>query len=65
MQRVKIFKSHINEVSDTNNIESSLNSFVKDKNIISITQSMVAKPGTPEKGSLYFITITVVYDDKK
>lgn len=73
MQKVKIFKSNVNESMDTNFIESNLNTFIKDKNIISITQSVVAKPSTPntttrnkeKTGQLYFIVITVFYDDNK
>lgn len=65
MQKVKIFKSHVNELTDTNSLENTLNNFVKDKSIISVTQSVVPKPGTAEKGSLYFMVVTVVYDDKK
>lgn len=73
MQKVKIFKSHVNEISDTNSIESALNTFVKDKKIISVTQSVVAKPNTSDlstheqkkSGQFYFIVITVVYDDEK
>lgn len=73
MQKVKIFKSHVNEVNDTNYIESNLNTFIKDKKIISVTQSVVAKPNTPDAatcrkeatGPLYFIVITVVYDEEK
>lgn len=29
MQKVKIFKSHVNEVNDTNYIESNLNTFIE------------------------------------
>lgn len=65
MQKVKVFKTHVNELTDTNSLESALNAFVKDKIIISVTQSVVPKPGTPEKGSMYFMVVTVVYDDKK
>ena len=65
MQKVKIFKTHVNEVSDTNSLESKLNTFVRDKTIISVTQSVVPKPETPEKNSLYFMVVTVVYEDTK
>lgn len=72
MQKVRIFKSHVNEVKDTNSIESNLNTFIKDKTIISVTQSVVAKPNTAnttpsqeKQSQLYFIVITVVYDDGK
>lgn len=63
MQHVKIFKSNINEVSDTNHLESSISSFVKGKTIISLTQTMVEKPKSTEKNTLYFIVITVLYED--
>ena len=65
MQKVKIFKTHVNELKDTNSLESSLNLFVQDKKIISVTQSVVPKPGTQDRGSLYFMVVTVVYDDNK
>ena len=65
MQKVKIFKTHVNELKDTNSLESNLNLFVQDKTIISVTQSVVPKPGTPEAGALYFMVVTVVYDDNK
>ena len=65
MQKVKIFKTHVNELKDTNSLESSLNLFVQDKTIISVTQSVVPKPGTAEMGALYFMVVTVVYDDNK
>ena len=63
VQHVKIFKSNINEVSDTNHLESSISSFVKGKTIISLTQTMVEKPKSTEKNTLYFIVITVLYED--
>lgn len=59
MNKIKIFKSHITETKDTNFIESSLNSFIKGKDIISINQSVTPSVGT--QGELYFIVITVVY----
>ena len=37
MQKVKIFKTHVNELKDTNSLESSLNLFVQEKKIISVT----------------------------
>ena len=65
MQKVKIFKTHVNELKDTNSLESNLNLFVQDKTIISVTQSVVPKPGTPESNALYFMVVTVVYEDNK
>ena len=65
MQKVKIFKTHINELKDTNSMESNLNLFVQDKTIISVTQSVVPKLGTSETNPLYFMVVTVVYDDNK
>lgn len=63
MQKVKIFKSHINESRDTASIESTLNAFVKGKKIISVTQSVVAKPGTEGTNAIYFMVVTVVYEE--
>ena len=65
MQKVKIFKTHVNELKDTSSLESNLNLFVQDKTIISVTQSVVPKLGTPETSPLYFMVVTVVYDDNK
>ena len=65
MQKVKIFKTYVNELKDTSSLESNLNIFVQDKKIISVTQSVVPKPGTPETNPLYFMVVTVVYDDNK
>ncbi len=63
MQKVKIFKSHVNESRDTASIESTLNAFVKEKKIISVTQSVVAKPGTEGTTAIYFMVVTVVYEE--
>lgn len=63
MQKVKIFKSYVNETRDTTSIESSLNSFVRDKKIISMNQSVVAKPGTEGTNAIYFMVVTVIYED--
>lgn len=63
MQKVKIFKSHINESRDTTSIESSINAFVKGKKIISVTQSVAAKPGTEGPTAIYFMVVTVVYEE--
>ena len=65
MQKVKIFKTHVNELKDTSSLESNLNLFVQDKTIISITQSVVPKLGASETSPLYFMVVTVVYDDNK
>lgn len=63
MQKVKVFKSHVNESRDTTSIESALNAFVKDKKIISVTQSVAAKPGTEGASAIYFMVVTVVYEE--
>ena len=65
MQKVKVFKSYVNEMKDTSSLESNLNLFVQDKTIISVTQSIVPKTGTSESNALYFMVVTVVYDDNK
>jgi hypothetical protein len=62
--KIKIFKSNICETADTNNIESTVNSFINGKNIIDIKQSIATRPkGAGDKTQLYFITITVMYNE--
>lgn len=70
---VKIFKSHINETTDTNSIEYQVNSFVKGKNVVAIEQSVVRRETEREASPiraqgptapLYFIVITVLYEEK-
>lgn len=64
--KIKIFKSHVSEVADTNNIESSLNQFIRNKKVISIEQSMVPKiqnSALSKEERLYFVIITVLYEE--
>lgn len=65
MQRVKVFKSTVTDITDNNSLEHNFDLFVKDKEIISVTQSVTPKPGTEGKNASYFMVVTVVYDDKR
>lgn len=56
--QIKIFKSNISELADTNCIETKVNNFIKGKKIIDIKQSIASKAD----GNLYFITMTVMYE---
>ena len=68
MLKAKIFKSHINEITDTNNLELNLKNFIKNKKIINIKQSLVPEINETNKTSkqtknLYFIAVTVIYEE--
>lgn len=60
--QIKIFKSNINEVNDTNAIEATVNNFIKGKKVIDIKQSIAPKIDGKTSGNLYFITMTVMYE---
>ena len=55
--KIKVFKSHIGETFDTNSIESNVNLFIKNKEIIDIKQSIAYD----DKHSQCFIVMTVMY----
>ncbi|MDF2891229.1 MAG: hypothetical protein K0R80_1596 [Clostridia bacterium] len=57
--KVKIFKSHIAENYDSNNIEANVNSFIRDKKVVSIQQSTCFN----ETSNTAFIAITVLYEE--
>ena len=63
--KIKIFKSHLSENDDTNNVESNVNIFIKGKDIIDIKQSISAKTDAKGETPHYFVIITVIYNDKK
>lgn len=62
--KIKVFKSHLSELEDTNSIESKINSFIKNKTIVSIEQSVVPKIQRGTKPEcIYFTVITILYED--
>lgn len=60
--KIKTFRSHFDEVTDTNGIESKINSFIKDKKVIDIKQSISPKIGENGETHKYFALITVLYE---
>lgn len=60
---IKIFKSYLSEIADSNNIERDVNNFIKNKKNVNITQTMCPKIDKNGETHVYFTVITVMYEE--